>query len=197
MLRTSHSARYSPSRDESPAPSRDRALILAIGAVVVLFAGAYANSWRNSFHFDDAHVVETNPAIRSLSNAPRFFQDARAFSSLPTNQTYRPVVTLTLAVDHAIARATTGSGLDPRAYHVTQLLLLALVAALVGGVARRLYLDGAGDDPGLAGWAPGAAIAAAALFAVHVGNTQVGNYVSARSESLSAGGLLGGLLLFM
>ena len=49
----------------------------------------------------------------------------------------------------------------------------------------------------LATWAPWAAVAAATLFAVHVGNTEVGNYISARSESLSAAGLLGGLLLYM
>ena len=174
-----------------------RSLLVAIGAAVLLFAAAYANSWRSSFHFDDSHVVETNPAIRSLSNIPRFFRDARTFSSLPTNQTYRPIVTLTLAIDHAMAEATTGNGLDPRAYHFTQLLLLALVAALVGGVAGQLYAAASRDDPELATWAPWAAVAAATLFAVHVGNTEVGNYVSARSESLSAAGLLGGLFLYV
>lgn len=202
MLKTPSSTRFSPHRletshDETGNKQRGSLLILLIGSAVVLFAGAYANSWRSSFHFDDAHVVETNPAIRSLSSVPRFFQDARTFSSLPTNQNYRPIVTLTLAIDHAFARATTGNGLDPRAYHVTQLLLLALVAALIGGIALHLYLAAAGEDVDLAAWAPAAAIVAAGLFAVHVGNTQVGNYVSARSESLSAAGLLGGLLLFL
>ena len=123
-------------RDASPAHAAHRSLFVAIGAAVVLFAAAYGNSWRNSFHFDDSHVVETNPALRSLTSIPRFFTDARTFSSLPANQTYRPIVTLTLAIDHAIAEVATGNGLDPRAYHFTQLLLLALVAALVGGIAR-------------------------------------------------------------
>src|SRR5262249_16985436 len=169
--------RLEMSHDVSPEQPRSTRLI-AIGAVVGLFIIAYANSWRGSFHFDDSHVVETNPAIRSLSGIPRFFVDARTFSSLPSNQTYRPVVTLTLAIDHAIAPAARGEGLDPRAYHFTQLLLLAIVAALVGGVARSVYAAASSDDDGLARWAPAAAIVAAALFAVHVGNTQVGNYVS-------------------
>lgn len=64
-------------------------------------------------------------------------------------------------------------------------------------LARRLYAEAAIGDPALAAWAPGAALVAAALFAVHVGNTQVGNYVSARSESLSAAGLLAGFVLYL
>lgn len=185
------------SHDAPPPEVRDSRLFVAVGVAVVLFIVAYANAWRSSFHFDDSHVVETNPAIRSLSRIPRYFVDARTFSSLPTNQTYRPIVTLTLATDHAIARATTGNGLDPRAYHLTQLLLLAIVAALVGAVARQLYVTASRDEPDLSEWTTAAAVVAGALFAVHTGNTQVGNYISARSESLSAAGLLGGLFLYL
>lgn len=177
-------------------------LSLAVAALLLLFVAAYANSWRNAFHFDDSHVVESNAAIRSLSNSPRFFADARTFSALPANQTYRPLVTLSLAVDHAVARGTTGDGLDPRPYHATQLALLALTAALLGMIARRLYGaaardDAGGDDTVLRAVVPGAALVVAGLFAVHVGNSQVGNYISARSESLSAIGLLGAFLLYL
>jgi Tfp pilus assembly protein PilF len=190
---------WSPSTETAPAQQQKRppSLSLAIFFAVMLFVAAYTNSLRSSFHFDDAHVIETNPAIGSLSAIPRFFTDARTFSSLPANQTYRPVVTLTLAIDRAVAQLTTGNGLDPRPYHVTQLLLLALVAALVGALAGQVFKAAAHDDPDLAAWVPFAAIAAATLFAVHTGNTEVGNYISARSESLSTAGVLGGLLLYM
>ena len=181
----------------SAVPSRLARWSAAIGAALALFAFAYADSWRNAFHFDDVHVVVSNPALRSLANAPRFFTDARTFSSLPANQTYRPLVSLTLAVDHAVARATTGDGLDRRAYHATQLLLLALAAALLGVLARRLYREAAAGDAGLADYAAPAALVAAALVAVHVANTQVGNYISARSESLSAAGLLAAFVLYL
>src|SRR3954468_5329703 len=115
------SPRLDMSHDAPPPGVWDSRPFVAVGVGIVLFIVAYSNAWRSSFHFDDSHVVETNPAIRSLSGVPRYFVDARTFSSLPTNQTYRPIVTLTLATDHAIARATTGNGLDPRAYHLTQL----------------------------------------------------------------------------
>lgn len=171
-------------------------LIAAIAFAVALFFAAYANSWRNSFHFDDAHVIVSNPAIASLANVPRFFADARTFSSLPANQTYRPVVSLTLAIDHAVAHATTGDGLDPRAYHATQLLLVALAAVLLGVLALSLFRTGAVPGAPVERWAPGAAVAAATLFAVHLGNSEVGEYISARSEALSAAGVIAALLLY-
>ena len=88
----------------------------------LVFAAAYSNSLENAFAFDDVHVVQQNLFIRDLANVPRFFVDARTFSSLPQNATYRPLVSTTLAIDYAIAH-----GLALPAYHVTQLILLALV----------------------------------------------------------------------
>ncbi|MDE3151775.1 MAG: hypothetical protein KGL93_05960 [Gemmatimonadota bacterium] len=164
--------------------------------VALLFVAAYADSWRNAFHFDDSHVIVDNPAIASLRNAPRFFTDARTFSSLPANQTYRPLVSLSLAVDHAVAQAITGDGLDPRAYHATQLALLALTALLLGLLAVRLFRAAAPEGEAGRAWTAGAAVVAAGLFALHVANSEVGNYISARSETISAIGVLLALLLY-
>src|SRR5687767_5430597 len=112
---------------------RGRRFLFACAGALLLFAAAYANSLRNAFHFDDAHVVENNLFIRDLANVPRFFADANTFSSTPANTTYRPVVSLTLAIDYAIGR-----GLDPRPFHVTQLLLFAAVGALAFLLYRRI-----------------------------------------------------------
>ena len=86
----------------------------ALGLAILL--GAYSNSYQNSFHFDDTHVVENNLYIRSLRNVPHFFRDAATFSSAPANATYRPLVTTTLALDYWL-----GGGLTPRQFHVSQL----------------------------------------------------------------------------
>jgi len=45
----------------------------AIGASLLVFAllAAYSNHFHNSFHFDDAHTIETNAAIRELRNIIR------------------------------------------------------------------------------------------------------------------------------
>jgi tetratricopeptide (TPR) repeat protein len=162
-------------------------VFLAGVAALVVFAAAYSNSVQNAFSFDDIHVVQQNLFIRDLANIPRFFTDARTFSSLPQNATYRPLVSTTLAVDYAIAH-----GLSPVTYHVTQLALLALVGILSAILLRRLFRsaeEGAGPT-----WV---AIVAATLYCVHTGNTQVGNYISARSESLAALGVLAAFLLYL
>jgi Flp pilus assembly protein TadD len=170
---------------------RSRRFVAACVAATGLFAAAYANSLRNGFHFDDVHVVETNPFIRDLTNIPRFFTDANAFSSLPQNTVYRPLVTLSLAIDYAIGR-----GLDPLPFHVTQLLLFAAVGVLIFLLYRRLFewTPVASRPSPLADFT---ALFAATLFCVHTANTQPGNYISARSELLSALGVLGAFAMYL
>ena len=73
--------------------------------LALLLAGitvAYCNHFSNEFHFDDSHTVVDNPTIRSLHNVPRFLTDASTFSVLPANQTYRPMVSASLALDYAL-----------------------------------------------------------------------------------------------
>ena len=158
---------------------------LVAAAAVLLFAAVYANSLRNGFHFDDAHVVETNLFIRDLANAPRFFTDASTFTSLPQNAVYRPLVTLSLAIDYAVGR-----GLDPVAFHAQQLILFAALGVCLF-FFYRAALDTTSDKTQR--WA---ALFAATLFCVHTGNTQAGNYISARSELLSALGVVGSFLMY-
>ncbi len=152
--------------------------LLACAAAIALIAAAYANSLQNSFHFDDAHVIENNLYLRSLDYVPRYFTDAHTFSSLPQNATYRPLVTLSLALDYARTHS-----LDPRPFHVTQIALLLLAGALLVVFFERF----------LGRWP---ALVAATLFCVHTANTETMNLISARSELLSAIGLLAAFILY-
>jgi len=152
----------------------------ACAAAIVLIVAAYANSLDNAFHFDDSHVVESNLFLRSLGNVPRFFTDPNTFSSLPQNATYRPLVTLSLALDYAW-----GGGLAPRAFHVTQIVLLLVTGALLVAFFTTLTRSRS------------AALFAATLFCVHTANTETMNLISARSELLSTIGLLASFLLFI
>src|SRR3954468_12850033 len=113
--------------------SPDKRILLAGLAALGMFIGAYSNSLDNAFNFDDIHVVQQNLFVRDLANVPRFFTDARTFSSLPANAVYRPIVSLSLAIDYAIA-----GGLNPIAFHVTQLLLFAAVGAMLFVLYARL-----------------------------------------------------------
>jgi len=71
-------------------------------ALLVLIVAAYSNHFGNSFHFDDSHCINNNAYIRSLKNIPEFFKSAKTFSSLPYNQTYRPMLTTLYALDYAV-----------------------------------------------------------------------------------------------
>ena len=98
--------------------------------LVLAILAAYSNHFHNSFHFDDAHTIVTNAAIRELRNIPLFFRDATTFSALPSNQSYRPLVSTLLAIDYKL-----GGGLDPFWFHLSIfsiffVLLLVLLLVL-------------------------------------------------------------------
>jgi len=70
--------------------------------LLLAILAAYANHFHNSFHFDDKHTIVNNASIRELRNIPLFFRDATTFSSLPSNQSYRPLVSTLVAIPSGI-----------------------------------------------------------------------------------------------
>ena len=99
----------------------------ALALFIALLAG-YANHFHNSFHFDDAHTVENNASIREVRNIPMFFRDATTFSSLPSNQSYRPLVSTLLAIDYRLG------GLQPFSFHLSIFVLFVALTLLVAFV---------------------------------------------------------------
>jgi protein O-mannosyl-transferase len=174
---------------ESATPSRSApassGFLLLVFAAVALIVVAYGNSLHNEFHFDDSHVIVNNVYIRSLRNIPLFFKDAHTFSSLPSNSTYRPIVSLSYAIDYAA-----GHGLNPVAFHTSQIALLIVVWGLLIPFYRRV-LDLSAPAP----LNRLVALAAATLFAVHTANTETMNFISCRSELISAIGILVAFLM--
>src|SRR5262249_15166479 len=161
-----------------------RGLAFAAVACTILVVGAYWNSLDNTFHFDDAHVVENNLYIRSLQNVPRFFRDATTFSSIRSHASYRPLLSATLALDYA------WGGLDPRPYHRTQIALLVALGAMLTPFYGRWLHDA---RVSAAGWL---ALLAATVFCVHTANTETLNFISSRSEELSGMGVVGSFLVW-
>ena len=147
----------------------------------------YANHFDNSFHFDDSHVINDNLYIRSLTNLPKFFTDGSMFSSLPANATYRPVVSVSLTLDYWL-----GGGLDPQQFHISQMLMLLVLSSQLFFLFLHII-----DQAVPHWWNRYVALFAALWFAIHTGNTQTVNYISARSELLSAIGLVGALLMYV
>lgn len=175
------------SREETSSTSSRRLFVAAALAAVILILLAYSNSFHNGFHFDEAYLIVNNLYIHDLGNIPRFFTDARTFSTHLANANYRPLDAVTYAFDYRRA-----GGLNPVQYHVTQMILLLATGGMLLLLYRHIFRDA--SEKRLAQWA---ALFAAALFCIHTGNTQTVNYISARSELLSGLGILGGFLLYL
>lgn len=147
---------------------------ILLALVLVATAAAHAPAIDGEFLFDDEGTI-SSPLVANPSGAP-----ASAWL-----RATRPTTTLTFAANRL------ASGFDPRAWHLTN-VAIHLCAALLAYALARLTLARAGlSRP------EGAALLAAALFALHPIQTESVAYVTQRSESLASALYLGGLLLFL
>src|ERR1700730_613149 len=160
---------------------RERA-IAGLDGVLLLVAllAIYANHFHNSFHFDDAHTIENNAAIRELRNIPLFFRDATTFSSLPSNQSYRPLVSTLLAIDYSLGR-----GLQPFWFHLSIFALFVALVLLLAFSVHHLLESGVSSSRNL--WI---AVGAAAWYGLHPANADTVNYIIASSEVVSTLGVI-------
>jgi tetratricopeptide (TPR) repeat protein len=174
-----------PRSSAQPGPGR-HAFSIACGLALLVTCTAYANHFHNEFHFDDAHTILNNAFVRNVRNIPLFFTSAATFSSLPSNQSYRPLVTTTLAIDYWMA-----GGPDPLAFHVTSFVLFVIQCALLLVFYRRVMDLARPDERNR--WI---ALLAAAWYAVHPANAETVNYIIARTEMLSTLGVVAALVMF-
>ncbi len=168
---------------------------LAFALLLVWTTGVYWNHFQNSFHFDDAHTIVENVAIRKLDNLGRFFVDPSAFSVLPTHQSYRPILSVSLALDYWL-----GGGLKPLAFHLSTFAwYLALLWVLYRLYVRLLAAD-PGSNPEILGQTdqqPWLALFATALFALHPASAETVNYIIQRGDLYSTLGVAASLLLYL
>lgn len=147
--------------------------------LALLTFGAYSNHFDNAFHFDDFHTVVDNARVHSLEDPLKFFRDPTAFSVLTTHQVFRPVVSLSLALDWYLS-----GGAKPRWFHISTffwfLVLLAVFRALFGRLLES------------AGWA----WFATAIFAFHPVSAETVNYIIQRGDLYATLGIAAGLLIY-
>lgn len=156
--------------DIAPEPRRVR-----YGPLVAALLGlaVYLPSLRGGWLYDDVPVIVANRALRDLTN----------LRDLVGADPTRPLLTATFALNHHV------SGLTPWPYHLVNVVLHALNAALA---ARLLAWMAGRAGPGR----PRAvALAGGALFAVTPMAAETVAYVSSRSTALAAAFTLGALLL--
>ena len=153
----------------------------------MLLLAAYANHFHNGFHFDDGHSIVENTFVRDIRNIPRYFRDATTFSVLPLNQSYRPVLQATLAIDY-----WAGGGYRPVAFQVdTFLWFIAMLACCYALFVMVLETAGVATiDSRLA------ALAAVSVFGLHPAGAETVNYIIQRGEILSTIGVVGALAIY-
>ncbi len=156
-------------------------MLLIAGAVA-----AYSNHFHNGFHFDDGHTIVNNAAIRDLRNIPRFFRDATTFSTLPSNQSYRPLVSTLLAIDYRI-----GGGLQPFWFHLSAFALFVGLALLIAFVIDRLL--GLEKPSATNRWI---ALAAAGCYALHPANADAVNYIIVSAEVMAVLGVVASFAVY-
>lgn len=135
-----------------------------LAALVAFVAIAWGASIRGGFVFDDRDLVLENPLVRTPPWAlgETFRRDRKKFS-------YRPVRVISYQVDHLVA-----GGLDPRVFHASNLLWQLGGTLLLWSLARAILRE----EP--------AALAGAALYAVHPLASEAVAYVSGRRDLLCA-----------
>jgi hypothetical protein len=164
-------------------------VIAPLSGLLLLIAmlAAYSNHFHNDFHFDDGHTIVNNGAIRDLGNIPRFFRDATTFSTLLSNQSYRPLVSTLLAIDYRL-----GGGLDPFWFHVSSFAIFFALTLLVGCVTRHLLRE-TGANASSSSWI---ALAAAGCYGLHPANADPVNYIIVSAELMAALGVMGSFAIY-
>lgn len=159
--------------------------ILLIG----LASFAYKDHYDNPFQFDDVHTIQTNTAIRDISNIPKFFIDATTTSSLPANQAYRPGLTTLNTIDYWLSGEKAEP--KPRQFHRSIFFSFLLLSGFIFLFAHKIFtLSGFGKNSHY--WA----LLVAAIFTLHTANVETITYVISRSDSFSTLLILIALVLF-
>src|SRR3972149_2376650 len=151
-------------------------LIITIGLFaffVLLGFGIYFNSLHNEFQYDDNHHIVKNPYIQKTGNIPLFFTEPRTFSVISgTVRHYRPIIMSSYAINYYFGK------LNPAGYHLVNLgfhigsafLVFMVIRLMMRGVESVSF----------------PALAAGLFFLTTPFNSEVVNYVAARSTVMSA-----------
>jgi protein O-mannosyl-transferase len=155
--------------------SRNKQLLIFIISILTVTGVIYSNFWNNGFHLDDYHTIESNLFIRSLSNVGAFFTDVKTFSVIPANASWRPIVTLSTALDYWI-----GSGLEPFYFHLSMYVFFVLQLILMFFIYEKLLKKS--FEPTIPTILAGIGVF---WYAVHPVCAETINYIIARSDSLA------------
>jgi protein O-mannosyl-transferase len=167
---------------------RQKTFLICAALAILAVCAAYANHFHNSFHFDDAHTVQSNIYLRDLHNIPLFFKDARTSSSLPSNQKWQPVVDTSLAIDYYL-----GHGLSDTLWFHISTFFWFLVQLVLMFILFRDVFDAAAPGPAN----QYIALFGATWYGLHPAIAETVNYICQRADLLSTVGVVAGMVMYL
>lgn len=157
------------------------------GLLAVVMA-VHSNSLLSGFFLDDESDIVQNVYIRDLRNIPGFFTHAQRLSTIESLTGYRPLFPASITVDYWWS-----GGVNPVGMHATQLLLFLLLSAGVLACLTTIFARPSGRTRAT----DLAALSATLVFGLHPLNSEIVNYLSARSELLSVTGAVWAVALYL
>jgi len=157
-----------------------RAGAMLFVAVIALLS--FLNSSVNDFTLDDTPAIKFNPDLREEEPIRElFFHDywGKPLNHSMSHKSYRPLVVLTFRAQYALHEQ------NPVPYHVVNVLLHALVSALVVPLAYEFFR------------APSLALIAGLLFAVHPVHADAVASIVGRAELMGAMFFILGMLSYL
>ncbi|MCW3125435.1 MAG: Tetratricopeptide 1 repeat-containing protein [Bacteroidetes bacterium] len=161
---------------------------LGLAGVMLFTSLAYSGHFHNAFHIDDIHTIVNNAYIRDLHNIPLFFTDGHTSSSHPPNQTYRPILTTSLALDYQLG----GGNGDTWMYHLTSFFIFLCVGISLFFLYRAIFRK-TSPDPS----SDIVAVLAVGWFMLHPVCAETVNYIVQRGDLLATFFVVLGLNLYI
>lgn len=159
--------------------SKMRLFFLALSLILTCTFLAYFNTLNNPFIWDDDALILKNPLIKDTNFLVRVFSSDLYYGVSSGSNFYRPVQAVSYMWDYYFWQ------LDPKGYHITNILLQGIVSFLVFILLYLIFKE------------PAISLAAALLFAVSPIHTEAVSYISGRADMLMAIFLFSSLLLFI
>ncbi|MBN8696614.1 MAG: tetratricopeptide repeat protein [Bacteroidetes bacterium] len=161
--------------------------LLYLLALITIAGITYSNHFQNEFHFDDSHTAKNNIFIQDIKNIPLFFKDGTTFSSLPSNQSYRPIVSTSLAIDYWM-----GNGYNMFYFHLNTFIMFLLQGILMFFFFFKIFQLSYKNS-----WNFYIAAIATAWYVLHPGNAETVNYIIARSDIQSTFFAVVGFVMYL
>ncbi|MEI8348528.1 MAG: tetratricopeptide repeat protein [Candidatus Omnitrophota bacterium] len=148
-------------------------IFIILSAVVV-----YWNSLGGKFMWDDFGLIKDNAYITHHVNIPVFFTRDMGVGSNVQSNYYRPLQMVTNKIDYMFW------GVNPLGYHITNLIFHILTALVLFWLLNVLFNK------------KNISFVASLLFVVHPVHVEAVSYISGRSDSLAALGMLLSLVFY-